>query len=108
MPGHKRVCTPGRGPVIPYMDGGTVYDRALFQLLRTLAEQGQIPWQTKEYLSGGTDAAAIQRTKEGVRVAAIAAAVRYLHTPASVASLEDCENMLILARRFLQAVAAME
>lgn len=108
MPGHKRVCAPGRGPVIPYMDGGTVYDRALFQLLRTLAEQGQIPCQTKEYLSGGTDAAAIQRTKEGVRVAAIAAAVRYLHTPASVASLEDCENMLILARRFLQAVAAME
>lgn len=108
MPGHKRVCAPGRGPVVPYMDGGTVYDRELFQLLRTLAEQGQIPWQTKEYLSGGTDAAAIQRTKGGVRVAAIAAAVRYLHTPTSVVSLEDCENMLILARRFLQAVAAME
>ena len=35
-------------------------------------------------------------------------AVRYLHTPTSVVSLEDCENMLILARRFLQAVAAME
>ena len=49
-----------------------------------------------------------QRTKEGVRVAGIAAAVRYLHTPTSVVSLEDCENMLILARRFLQAVAAME
>ena len=59
-------------------------------------------------ISGGTDAAAIQRTKEGVRVAGIAAAVRYLHTPTSVVSLEDCENMLILARRFLQAVAAME
>ena len=108
MPGHKRVCVPGKGPVIPYMDGGTVYDRDLYDLLRTQAEQGKIPWQTKEYLSGGTDAAAIQRTKEGVRGAGIAAAVRYLHTPTSVVSLEDCENMLILARRFLQAVAAME
>lgn len=108
MPGHKRVCAPGKGPVIPYMDGGTVYDRDLYDLLRTQAEQGKIPWQTKEYLSGGTDASAIQRTKEGVRVAGIAAAVRYLHTPTSVVSLEDCENMLILARRFLQAVAAME
>ena len=46
--------------------------------------------------------------KRGSGVAGIAAAVRYLHTPTSVVSLEDCENMLILARRFLQAVAAME
>ena len=90
------------------VDGGTVYDRELFELLRTLAERGHIPWQTKEFLSGGTDASAIQRTKEGVRVAAISAAVRYLHTPSSVASLEDCQNILILARRFLQAVATME
>ena len=108
MDPHKKVCAPGSGPVIPYMDGGTVYDRGLFELLRTLAEQSRIPWQTKEYLSGGTDAAAIQRSREGVRVAAISAAVRYLHAPSSVASLEDCQNILILARRFLQAVAAME
>ena len=108
MDSHKKVCSPGKGPVIPYMDGGTVYDQELFELLRTLAEQSCTPWQTKEYLSGGTDAAAIQRTREGVRVAALSAAVRYLHAPASVASVEDCQNMLILARRCLQAVAAME
>ena len=108
MESHQKVCLPGKGPVVPYMDGGTVYDRELFELLRTLAERGHIPWQTKEFLSGGTDASAIQRTKEGVRVAAISAAVRYLHTPSSVASLEDCQNILILARRFLQAVATME
>lgn len=58
---------------MPYMDGGTVYDREFFELLRSLAEQGRIPWQTKEYLSGGTDASAIQRSKAGVRVAGIAA-----------------------------------
>ena len=107
MPPHKRVCAPGKGPVVPYMDGGTVYDREFFELLRSLAEQGRIPWQTKEYLSGGTDASAIQRSKAGVRVAGIAAAVRYLHTPSSVASVEDCNHMLALARRFLQAVATM-
>ena len=79
MEGRQRVCAPGKGPVIPYMDGGTVYDRGLFELLRTLAQENDIPWQTKEYLSGGTDAAAIQRSKAGVRVGAISAAVRYLH-----------------------------
>ena len=84
MESHQKVCLPGKGPVVPYMDGGTVYDRELFELLRTLAERGHIPWQTKEFLSGGTDASAIQRTKEGVRVAAISAAVRYLHPPVSL------------------------
>ena len=108
MPDRQKVCGPSKGPVIPFMDGSTVYDRELFELLRSLAEENQIPWQTKEYISGGTDAGAIQRSKEGVRVAAISAAVRYLHTPSSVASLEDCKNILVLARLFLQAVSTME
>ena len=108
MEGRQRVCAPGKGPVIPYMDGGTVYDRGLFELLRTLAQENDIPWQTKEYLSGGTDAAAIQRSKSGVRVGAISAAVRYLHTPSSVVSIEDCQHILSLARLFLSAMAAME
>jgi len=108
MEERLRVCSPGKGPVIPYMDGGTVYDRTLFELLRQLAEENRIPWQTKEYISGGTDASAIQKSREGVRVGAISAAVRYLHTPSSVASIEDCENILKLARSFIQAVSVME
>lgn len=107
MADRQKVCAPGKGPVVPFMDGATVYDRGLFELLRDLAEQHGIPWQTKEYLSGGTDAGAIQRSKEGVRVAAISAAVRYLHAPSSVASLEDCRQTLALARLFLEAVSTL-
>ncbi len=102
---HRRVCYSGRGPVIPYMDGGTVYDPKLFDLLQDLAEEGNIPWQTKEYISGGTDARVIQRTKTGVRVAAVSAAVRYLHSPSSIASVLDFQNIEILALRFIEAVA---
>ena len=102
---HRRVCYSGRGPVLPYMDGGTVYDRRLFDLLRDLAEEGNIPWQTKEYVSGGTDARAIQRTKTGIRVAAVSAAVRYLHSPSSIASILDFHNIETLAFRFIEAVA---
>lgn len=108
MNDRQRICAPGKGPVIPYMDGATVYDRELFELLRSLAEKNSIPWQTKEYIAGGTDASAIQRSREGVRVAAISAAVRYLHTPSSVASLEDCRQILALSRLFLAAVSTME
>lgn len=108
MEARQRVCAPGKGPVIPFMDGGTVYDRKLFELLRDLAQKNGIPWQTKEFISGGTDAGAIQRSKDGVRVAAISAAVRYLHTPSSVASVEDCQNILALSRLFLAAAAELE
>lgn len=102
---HCQVCWPGKGPVISWMDGGAIYDRGLFELLRDLAEKNNIPWQLKHYLAGGTDAKAIQRTKAGVRVAGISAAVRYLHAPSSVASLSDAEQMLALARLFIQALA---
>ena len=53
--GARRVCAPGKGPVISYMDGGTIYDRGLFRDLRRLAEENRIPWQTKEYIAGGND-----------------------------------------------------
>ena len=103
--GHRRVCAPGKGPVISYMDGGTIYDRGLFEDLRGLAEEHGIPWQTKEYIAGGNDARTIQRSRAGVRVAAMSAAVRYLHAPASVANVEDMENMLRLTRLFLEEMA---
>ena len=103
--GARRVCAPGRGPVISYMDGGTIYDRSLFETLRRLAEERQIPWQVKEYIAGGNDARTIQRSKAGVRVAALSAAVRYLHAPATVGSLSDFEDMLKLTRAFLEHTA---
>lgn len=104
-PGHKQVCAVGKGPVVSYMDCGSVADRQLYELLRDLAVTNGIPWQTKHYLSGGNDAAAIQRTKAGVRTVVMSAAVRYLHAPASVAAIQDLEQMLALSRLFLSAVA---
>lgn len=102
---HRRVCAPGKGPVISYMDGSTIYDRELFETLRRLAEANEIPWQTKEYIAGGNDSRTIQRSRAGVRVAAMSAAVRYLHAPASVGSVADFENMYKLTRLFLDHVA---
>ena len=105
-PAHKRVAALGGGPVLSFMDGGTVYDRELFELLRDTAERHQIPWQTKNYTSGGNDASAIQRSRAGVRVAAVSAPVRYLHAPSSVACCQDFDHMYALAKHFLAAVAA--
>ena len=98
----RQVCWPGKGPVLSWMDGGAIYDRALFERLRALAEGNGLTWQMKHYVAGGTDARAVQRTKAGVRVAGISAAVRYLHAPNSVCSISDAEQMLALARLFIR------
>ena len=102
---ERQVCWPGKGPVLAWMDGGTIYDRELFELLRGLAEKNGLSWQMKHYLSGGTDGQAIQRTKAGVRVTGISAAVRYLHAPSSVCSISDVEQILSLARLFIRAMS---
>ncbi len=104
VPKGRKICSPGCGVVIPFMDGGTIYDRTMFEFLRDLAEKNGIPWQTKNYISGGTDAAAVQRTKSGIRVAGVAAAIRYIHSPASVGNKADFEGMLSLLRLFINNV----
>lgn len=105
VPDKQKVCKMGGGAVISYMDGATIYDRGLFEALRDIADKNQIKWQTKEYLAGGNDARTVQRSREGVRVAAISAPIRYLHSPASVGSFQDFEGCLSLARHFIAHVA---
>ncbi len=105
VPSHLQVCSPGKGVVIPFMDGGTIYDRGIFELLRDLADEHHIPWQTKHMIAGGTDGRTIQRSRNGVRVGGIAVAVRNIHSPSSVGAVDDFEQMLKLARLFLWRVA---
>ena len=105
---HEKICIPGAGPVLPFMDGGTIYDKELFRVLCRTAEEHDIPWQTKRYISGGTDARTIQRSRAGVRVAGISCAVRNIHSPASVAAVADFEPMLALAEAFLHTLAEKE
>lgn len=104
-PEHLQVCAPGKGPVIPFMDKGTIYDRELFEMMRKLAEEHDIPWQTKHMIAGGTDARTIQRSRSGVRVIGLAAALRNIHSPSSVGAVSDFDHMLKLARLFIQAMA---
>lgn len=99
---HQQVCRVRGGAVIPFMDRATIYDEGLFTLLRSLAQEHGIPWQTKHRIAGGTDAGRIHLTHGGVRTAALAAPVRYIHSPSCVAAQSDMLAVLELARRFLE------
>lgn len=103
--GAERVCCPGKGIVIPFMDRGTIYDKTLYKTLGRLADENGIPWQTKTKIAGGTDASVIQRSGAGTQVAALSVAVRNIHSPASVAKIEECQAQYKLARLFLQYMA---
>lgn len=102
--GAKKVCSLGKGPVIPFMDGATIYDRTLWKLLTRRADECGILWQTKEFISGGTDAGRIHLSNSGVLTAAIAAAVRYIHAPNSVAAVQDIQAMPQLAQLFVDSL----
>ena len=101
VPPQRHVCTVGQGPAISFMDRGSIGDKDLFRRLRDLAEEAGIPWQLKRFISGSNDAAAVQRTRTGVRTGVISVPVRYLHAPSSIASIRDMEGALALTRALI-------
>ena len=106
IPVGQRISVVGSGPVIGCVDGSTIYDRGLFYLISGLADEAGIPWQVKNRLAGGTDAAVVQRSREGVRVANISVPVRNIHCPSTIAGVSDIDNAAKLAQLFIEAVAA--
>ncbi|MBR2012660.1 MAG: M42 family metallopeptidase [Clostridia bacterium] len=93
---QSSVCKLGNGPVISFMDHSAIYDRELYQLATDAAKANNIPIQTKEAVAGGNESGKIQQSWNGCKVLAISVPCRYIHSPVSVASLEDIENTLRL------------
>ncbi len=95
------VCKVGKGPAVSFMDHSAIYDRELYRLALEAAKEAGIPVQLKEAVSGGNESGTIQRTWSGCKVLAVSVPCRYIHSPVSVASLEDIENTLKLALAIL-------
>lgn len=90
MPGVvKNVCAQGKGPVLSFKDGGTIYPRDLFRLAQQTAKEENIPYQIKTYPSGGTDAGSIHKGVDGVKVVGVSLPGRYIHAGASTLRKSD-------------------
>lgn len=87
----RDCCGLGRGAVVPFMDKGTLYDRAFYKEVLALAAEKGIPVQTKTVVCGRNDAAPVHVSREGVPSVAVSIPCRYLHTPCCVADEEDME-----------------
>ncbi|WP_270297243.1 M42 family metallopeptidase [Eggerthella sinensis] len=92
----KIVC--GEGPVIAR---GPNINPAVFERLVTAAEAEGIPYQIEaEPGVTGTDARSIQITRGGIPTGLVSVALRYMHTPTEVVSLDDLDATVKLLVRF--------
>ena len=105
VPEERKVCRLGNGPVVSFMDRGTIYTYDLYRKVRALADENKIPNQTKEGVFGGNESRSLMTARGGSEVLAISITSRYLHSPACVADERDIENTLELLRLLPGALA---
>ncbi len=94
----------GKGPAIKVKDRMSISDRRIVDKLVEVAENVGIPYQLEVLTLGGTDAAALMRTREGIPSATVSIPTRYIHTPSEVVSEEDIENTVKLLTEYVQRV----
>ncbi|MEM0357892.1 MAG: M42 family metallopeptidase [Candidatus Bathyarchaeia archaeon] len=107
VPGVKEVEAPvkmRKGPAIEVADMGLITHPKVLRLLVEAAEENNIPYQLETGLPGSTDAARIALTREGVPSGVISVPTRYIHSPASLASLKDLENAVKLTVAAIQKI----
>ena len=79
----------------------------LFAAIKKVAEDQEIPFQTSVYPRGtGTDANAIQITREGIATALLSLPERSMHTPAETICVRDVARTGRLLARFIQSLDA--
>lgn len=105
---EKRVCFLGKGPVVSFMDKGTIYDKRLYQLALDTAAEHQIKAQPKLGVFGGNNAGSMHQVIGGVRPVGISMPCRYLHTPSCVLKEEDITATHALLTRLSSAYAVCD
>lgn len=85
-----------KGPAITVTDSGLITHPKVLKWLIDAAEQSKVPYQLETGLSGTTDAARISLSREGVPSGVISIPTRYIHSPASLLSLNDLEKTVKL------------
>ncbi|MFK7960183.1 MAG: M42 family metallopeptidase [Phycisphaerales bacterium] len=102
---HLRVTEHGAGTGIKVQDGSLIADHRLVADLVALAEKHKIPYQKCVLPRGGQDGGAIQRSRGGVRTAAIVAGTRYIHTVTESIDRGDLQASVDLLAAWLPTIS---
>lgn len=103
-PREKQVAKLGDGPAISFMDRSTIYAREMYDFVLETARANGIKAQPKRFVSGGNDAGHIHKVRAGVKVAAISAPARYIHTSSDVIHEDDFRATLDLVEKLAETV----
>ena len=91
----------GKGPAIKIKDKMSISHRKVVELLEQAAQKANVPYQKEVLTFGGTNAAALQRTKEGIPSATLSIPTRYVHSPSETVNLNDVEGAVKLLVSFV-------
>lgn len=105
VPADQQVCRLGAGPVVSFMDGGTLYDRDLYALALQIAAERRLPLQVKEKVSGGNESRSLQVAGAGSQVLVLSLPTRYLHSPSCVCDRRDLAGMEDMTLALLEALS---
>jgi len=72
------------------------------------AERRGVPYQLDIMLAGGTDTAAIQRTRAGVPAGCLSVPTRYVHTPSEMVHYGDVRATVDLLAELLRKPVQIE
>ncbi|MHA1506285.1 MAG: M42 family metallopeptidase [Candidatus Asgardarchaeia archaeon] len=105
VPPYKTTSKPGQGPVITVADRSILAHPKIYKTLVKSAEELGIPYQFKGTVTGGTDAGAIHLTKSGIPSGVLSIPCRYIHSPYSIASVNDLMNAIELVVKFVEKLS---
>lgn len=93
------------GPAVTVMDRSVISHPQVVARLFEIADKNAILLQVKRTITGGTDAGKIALSRGGVPTAVVAVPCRYIHSPVTVMSVKDWEQIVRLVELFVCDIA---
>jgi endoglucanase len=97
---HMEVSL-GKGAAIKVQDSSLIANPRVRELMVQRAKEAQIPYQLEVLTAGGTDAGAIQMTREGVPAGCISIPCRYVHSISEMVDAKDVQACVDLLAAIL-------
>ncbi len=92
----------GHGSCITVKDSEMIGNRCINEWLEEIARKKKIPVQMEVSDSGTTDALSISLSRSGVPTAVIGMAIKNMHSPISIAHMDDINNTIKLIEQLLR------
>lgn len=96
---HPMAVAMGAGPAIKVMDSSVLCSPIVREALEHAAEELACPVQQEIMQFGGTDTAAIQRSRGGVPSGAVSIPTRYIHSPSEMCAMQDVTRAAAIIAR---------